>query len=160
MMIDISPALVIAIVVVVYLLACLKVLNEYERAVVFRLGKLLPVDEDHTIVRLLHAGERLAFVDLRPADAYRAGHLPGARSVPLAELRSRHGEIPRDALVVVYGDASTAEAGAAWRFLRSVGVPRAFVLEGGLAGGRGGGCSIEDEAQEGLRAPSNPLTDC
>ncbi len=120
---------------------------------------LLTIDAE-SAQRLLHAGERLAFVDLRPADAYRAGHLPGARSVPLVELRSRHAEIPRDALVVVYGDASTAEAGAAWRFLRSVGVPRAFVLEGGLAAWRAGGFTIEDESHEGLRAPSNPLTDC
>ena len=41
-------------------------------------------------------------LDVRPAEEYRAGHLPTARSVPLAELRSRLGELPRDREVVAY----------------------------------------------------------
>lgn len=41
-------------------------------------------------------------LDVRPAEEYRAGHLPNARSVPLAELRSRLGELPKDREVVAY----------------------------------------------------------
>ena len=36
-----SPVLIVVVVVAFYLLSSIKVLNEYERAVVFRLGKLL-----------------------------------------------------------------------------------------------------------------------
>jgi hypothetical protein len=34
-------------------------------------------------------------IDLRPVDAFRAGHLPRARSRPLGELKRRAAEIPR-----------------------------------------------------------------
>jgi len=44
----------------------------------------------------------VTLLDVRPAHEYRAGHLPGARSIPLAELASRVGEIPRDREVVAY----------------------------------------------------------
>ena len=37
----ISPTLIVAAIVAFYLLSSIKILNEYERAVVFRLGKLL-----------------------------------------------------------------------------------------------------------------------
>ena len=41
-------------------------------------------------------------LDVRPVEEYRAGHLPNARSVPLAELRARMGELPLDRAVVAY----------------------------------------------------------
>ncbi|MCC6747750.1 MAG: metalloregulator ArsR/SmtB family transcription factor [Deltaproteobacteria bacterium] len=34
-------------------------------------------------------------LDVRPAEEYRAGHLPGALSLPLAELQARLAELPR-----------------------------------------------------------------
>lgn len=37
--------------------------------------------------RLLDAGERLIFVDLRPPEEFKKGRLPGAHSLPLSELR-------------------------------------------------------------------------
>jgi rhodanese-related sulfurtransferase len=45
---------------------------------------------------------QVTLLDVRPAVEYRAGHLPGARSIPLPELRSRLGEIPRSREVVAY----------------------------------------------------------
>jgi rhodanese-related sulfurtransferase len=41
-------------------------------------------------------------VDVRDADEYAPGHLPGARHIPLAELPNRLGELPRDRPVVTY----------------------------------------------------------
>ena len=41
-------------------------------------------------------------LDVRPPEEYRAGHLPPARSLPLAELRARLDEVPRDRDVVAY----------------------------------------------------------
>jgi len=45
---------------------------------------------------------RSTLLDVRPAVEFEAGHLPGARSIPLGELPSRLGEIPRDRPVVAY----------------------------------------------------------
>lgn len=44
--------------------------------------------------------DRALLIDVRAADEYRHGHLPGARSLPLDELAGRLGELPRDRLIV------------------------------------------------------------
>jgi len=41
-------------------------------------------------------------IDVRPGAEYEAGHLPYARSLPLSELQSRLGELPRDKPVIAY----------------------------------------------------------
>jgi rhodanese-related sulfurtransferase/DNA-binding transcriptional ArsR family regulator len=41
-------------------------------------------------------------LDVRPGEEYRAGHIPGALSVPLDELEQRLAELPRDGEVVAY----------------------------------------------------------
>lgn len=41
-------------------------------------------------------------LDVRPADEFAAGHLPGALNVPVAELEQRLAEIPSDREVVAY----------------------------------------------------------
>ena len=41
-------------------------------------------------------------LDVRPSDEYETAHLPYARSIPLAELKSRLEEIPTDKPVVAY----------------------------------------------------------
>ena len=38
----ISPMLVFLVLLVLYIISSIQILNEYERAVIFRLGKLLP----------------------------------------------------------------------------------------------------------------------
>lgn len=64
------------------------------------LGGLDPAERDE-LLRLIRRGEA-TLVDVRPAEEYRAGHLPGARSMPLAELPARLGELPRGREVVAY----------------------------------------------------------
>jgi rhodanese-related sulfurtransferase/DNA-binding MarR family transcriptional regulator len=49
----------------------------------------------------LRRGE-VTLVDVRPAAEYAAGHIAGARSVPLAELRRQLRALPKDAEVVAY----------------------------------------------------------
>ncbi len=44
----------------------------------------------------------VTLLDVRPAEEYRAAHLPGARSIPLEQLRARLGDLPRDREVVAY----------------------------------------------------------
>ena len=41
-------------------------------------------------------------IDVRPQDEYRAGHIPGALSIPVAQLGRRLAEIPRRREVVAY----------------------------------------------------------
>lgn len=41
-------------------------------------------------------------IDVRPGTEYEAGHLPFARSMPLAELKNRLAELPKDRPVIAY----------------------------------------------------------
>jgi rhodanese-related sulfurtransferase len=41
-------------------------------------------------------------LDVRPVEEYEAGHIAGARSVPLAELKQRLEDIPKDGIIVAY----------------------------------------------------------
>ncbi|WP_059008871.1 ArsR/SmtB family transcription factor [Streptomyces specialis] len=41
-------------------------------------------------------------LDVRPAEEYTAGHIPGAVSIPVDELADRIGELPEDTEIVVY----------------------------------------------------------
>src|SRR5687768_9758646 len=52
--------------------------------------------------QLLDAGEKLVFIDLRPAKEFQQNRLPGARSIPIAELANRYSEIPKNGRVVLY----------------------------------------------------------
>lgn len=47
-------------------------------------------------------GRDLVVVDVRPHDEYAAGHIAGARSVPIADLKRWLRELPTDAEVVAY----------------------------------------------------------
>lgn len=42
------------------------------------------------------------FVDVRTASAYRAGHIPGALSIPLAELPTRIDELDPNQWIITY----------------------------------------------------------
>lgn len=65
-----------------------------------RRGALEPIDRDALLERL-QAGD-VTVIDVRPPEEYRAGHLPGALSIPLSDLEQRLGELPRDQEVVAY----------------------------------------------------------
>jgi rhodanese-related sulfurtransferase len=41
-------------------------------------------------------------LDVRPAEEYAAGHIPGALSIPLKELEDRLERLPRDQEIVAY----------------------------------------------------------
>ena len=51
---------------------------------------------------LLDAGEKLLLIDIRPAKEFQEKRLPGSRSIPVAELEKRMGEIPKSGRVVIY----------------------------------------------------------
>ena len=59
------PTVVIAVIVVFWILLSVKVLNEYERAVVFRLGKLLPVAKGPGLIIVAWPIDRMVRISLR-----------------------------------------------------------------------------------------------
>jgi rhodanese-related sulfurtransferase len=46
--------------------------------------------------------DEVVVVDVRPQAEYEAGHIPGAQSIPVAELRRRLRTLPKDVEVVAY----------------------------------------------------------
>jgi rhodanese-related sulfurtransferase/DNA-binding transcriptional ArsR family regulator len=65
-----------------------------------KLDGLAPINSDELISRL--RDETVTLIDVRPEAEYRAGHLPGARSVPLADLESRLRDLPAGREIVAY----------------------------------------------------------
>lgn len=61
---------------------------------------LEPVDREELLDRAC-AGS-VVVLDVRPAEEFRAGHIPGAVSVPVAELARRMGELPAGKKIVAY----------------------------------------------------------
>jgi rhodanese-related sulfurtransferase len=63
--------------------------------------QLEPVTREE-LARRLQDGERLVVLDVRPASEHAAGHVPGAVSIPIQELRRRLAELPLDQEIVAY----------------------------------------------------------
>jgi rhodanese-related sulfurtransferase/DNA-binding transcriptional ArsR family regulator len=63
--------------------------------------QLEPVTREE-LARRLRDGERLVVLDVRPASEHAAGHVPGAVSIPVRELRRRLAELPPDQEIVAY----------------------------------------------------------
>ena len=60
-----SPMLVVAVIVVLYLLSSIQILPEYERGVIFRLGKLLPAPKGPGVVLIFRPIDRIVRISLR-----------------------------------------------------------------------------------------------
>ncbi len=108
----------------------------HQAAVAPALAAYLGPEEDDTLTReelpaLVAAGRAVA-LDVRPAEEYAAGHIPGALSLPVEEPADRIGELPAETEVVVYcRGAYCALAHDAVRLLRARG-RRALRLDGGM----------------------------
>jgi rhodanese-related sulfurtransferase len=103
--------------------------------------QLEPVDQEALLTRI-RRGE-VTLLDVRPAEEYQAGHIPGALSVPLAELDRRLSELPRRREVVAYcrGPYCVMAIEAVTR-LRARGY-RALRLEAGVPDWRARGYPVE-----------------
>ena len=71
----INPLLVLILIVVLYLISSIKILAEYERGVIFRLGKLLPQPKGPGLIlvftpidRMVRVGLRTVVLDVPPQD--------------------------------------------------------------------------------------------
>jgi len=57
----------------------------------------------HNVKRLLDAGARdIVLLDVRTAQGYREGHLPGAVNIPFEELAARLKELSKDKEIISY----------------------------------------------------------
>jgi DNA-binding transcriptional ArsR family regulator len=76
-------------------------LAEVERAAREYLGGEVEAIGRRELVERARSGDLLV-IDVRPAREFEAGHIEGARSIPIDELEDRLGELPPDAEVVAY----------------------------------------------------------
>jgi rhodanese-related sulfurtransferase/DNA-binding transcriptional ArsR family regulator len=107
-------------------------------------GALEPVANDE-LVRRVRAGE-VTLIDVRPREEYVAGHIPGALSVPLADLANRIDELRRRRDVVAYCRGPyCVMALDAVDLLRRRGL-RAHRLEHGVPEWRARGWRVESES--------------
>ena len=86
------------------------------------------------VKQLMDAGEKLTFIDLRPAKEFQQTRLPGARSIPIAEVASRYGEIPKTGRVILYCDCKTYDISDRAVFLEYRGYRNIFVMPEGYSG--------------------------
>ena len=63
-------------------------------------GALEPVDREALVNRVKRG--LVTVLDVRPAEEFHAGHIPGARSVPLADLKRQLASLPKSREVVAY----------------------------------------------------------
>ena len=104
----------------------------------------LPVER---VKQLMDAGEKLVFIDMRPAKEYQQNRLPGARSLPIAEVASRFGEIPKTGRVVLYCDCKTYDIADRAVFLEYRGYRNIFVMPEGYSGWVKRGYPVETKAR-------------
>jgi len=76
-------------------------LAEVERAARDYLGDDVDAIGRDELLARLRKGD-VVLVDVRPADEFDAGHIKGARSIPIDELEERLAELPADREVVAY----------------------------------------------------------
>lgn len=80
--------------------ARLDAIEQVRRAYFERRGALQAIGHADLIKRV-RAGE-VTVIDVRPGEEFAAGHIPGARSIPLDELKKRVRELPKSRDVVAY----------------------------------------------------------
>jgi rhodanese-related sulfurtransferase len=76
-------------------------LAEVERAARDYLGDEVETIDRTELIERLRRGD-VVLVDVRPVEEFEAGHIEGARSIPIAELQDRLAELPADREVVAY----------------------------------------------------------
>lgn len=95
----------------------------------------------------LHRHERTLILDVRPAQEFGAGHLPGAKSVPLESLADGAASLPKDIGIVVYDRIPDRSAKAVAQ-LTSASLS-ARVLFGGISSWSALGYTVETGTRNG-----------
>jgi rhodanese-related sulfurtransferase/predicted transcriptional regulator len=119
-------------------------LAEVERAAREYLGEdVEAIGRDELISRLRRRD--VILVDVRPPEEFAAGHIEGARSIPIDELEQRLGELPTDREVVAYCRGPyCVMAALAVELLRKKGF-KAHRMEQGVVDWRARGWRVDSE---------------
>lgn len=105
-------------------------LAEVERAARDYLGEEVEAIGRDELLARLRRGD-VVLIDVRPEEEFAAGHIDGARSIPIDELKRRLTELPKDREVIAYCRGPfCAYAHEAVRTLRRAG-HEAWRLDGG-----------------------------
>jgi rhodanese-related sulfurtransferase/DNA-binding MarR family transcriptional regulator len=105
-------------------------LAEVERAARDYLGDDVDAIGRDELIARLRRGD-VVLVDVRPTEEFEAGHIEGARSIPIEELEKRLAELPADREVVAYCRGPfCAYAHDAVRRLRAAGRPARRLEDG------------------------------
>lgn len=98
--------------------------------------------------------EQVILLDVRPPHEYRAGHLPGAISMPVDELPERLHELPKSSPIVAYcrGPYCVFADGAV-RLLREHGYQATRMIDG-VPDWQAAGLPVETQPSESLRNAS------
>ena len=95
------------------------------------------------LAKRLRRKDDLLVLDVRPEQEYAAGHVPGAVSIPVAELKRRLKELPKSKEIVAYCRGSfCAFAPEAARYLDKKGF-RTYILDAGLPDWEAAGLPVE-----------------
>ena len=111
-------------------------MGDVERAARDYLGDEVEAISRQELLARLDRGD-VVVVDVRPRIEFDAGHIQGARSVPLEELERRLAELPPDAEVVaycrgpycVYAHEAALRLEDGWPEWRLAGLPSASPIE-------------------------------
>jgi rhodanese-related sulfurtransferase len=116
----------------------------------FETRDLMEPVESEELLRRVKNGE-VTVLDVRPSEEYRAGHIPGALSIPLGELKARFKELPKGREIVAYCRGPyCVMAVEAVELLRTKGL-KAHRMEQGVVDWRARGFRVEPE-REGTRS--------
>jgi len=102
-----------------------------------RAGQGISTSEAIQMVNQRHA----VWIDVRPAEAFRAGHIPQARNMPAAELEQKAGSLPKNKPLVLVCETGR-DAGRVASRLRSQGFAEVAVMEGGMRGWSAAGLPV------------------
>jgi len=88
------------------------------------------------VKRLVDSGEKIFLVDLRSLSEFQKTRLPGARSIPIAELQKRYDEIPKSGRVILYCSCPPGGVDEAYAYLtlRGKGYRNVSLLDEGFSG--------------------------
>ena len=90
----------------------------------------LPVNIDAKITNDIRNRDDVILLDVREDDEFKAGHIPGAEWIPLGQLSSRLGELPKDKTIVAVCRSGN-RSGQATELLRQNGFD-AHNMQGGM----------------------------
>lgn len=115
-----------------------------QSVVVQTLATALPTNVTPKMVEALRAAGEAVIIDVREADEYATGRIPGSMWIPLGELASRTDEVPTDVPVVMVCRSGNRSAEAV-KILQRAGFTNIHNMTGGMIEWNAAGYMVEAE---------------